>query len=86
MPVVSIEAVALEGVGLHAVVVPSAKSVKIRALGEFLELLWGLVEVEDLFDAVIVLANVVFVLENSESSVDLVLKSVVHFFFFNLFL
>ena len=81
VPVVSIEAVALEGVRLHAVVVPGAKSVEIGALSEFLELLWGLVEVEDLLDAVIVLANIVFVLENAESSVDLVLKSVVHFSF-----
>ena len=80
VPVLHFEALTLEGVGLHALVVIGAHSVKIFSLGQLLELLWGLVEIEEFFNAVIMVTNVVAVLENSKSSVDLILKSEVHFF------
>ena len=80
LPIEGLETVALESVSLHAVVIISANSVQVGALGKLLELLWGLVEAKDFFDTVVVLTHVVFVLENAKRSVDLVLESVVHFF------
>jgi len=80
VPVLHFEALALESVGLHALVVIGANSVKILSLRQLLELFWGLVEIEDFFNAVIMVTNVVAVLENSKSSVDLILICEVHFF------
>ena len=80
LPVIGFEAFALEGISLHAVVVPSANGVQVGALSQFGKLLGRLVQREDLLHAVVVLANVVLVLKNTKSSFDLVLESLIHFF------
>ena len=78
VPVLHFESLAGERVVLHALVVPRANRVQIGALSKRLELLGSLVHGEDLLDAVVVVAHVVAVLENTEGTVDLILESVVH--------
>ena len=75
MPVLHFETLALERVLLHALVVECANGVQVGALGELLELLGRLVQLEHLFDAVVVLAHVVLVLVDAESTVDLILEA-----------
>ena len=62
-----------ECVLLHFHVVIGADEVDVRLLSELLELLLGGVEVEDLPDAVEVLAHVVLVGVDVQCSVDLIL-------------
>jgi len=78
VPVFHFESLTGERVVLHALVVPRANRVQIGALGKLLELLGSLVHGENLLDTVVVVAHVVAVLENSEGTVDLIFKSVVH--------
>ena len=80
VPVIGCETFALEGIGLHAVVVPGANGVQIGALSQFGQLLGRLVQRENLLHAVEVLANVVLVLKNTKSSFNLILESLIHFF------
>ena len=86
VPVFHFESFILEGVTLHALVVESADGVEIGSLGKLLELLWGLVEIEKLFNAVVVLTNIVLMVEDAKGAVDLFLEAVVHFLFVNLLL
>lgn len=83
VPVVHVQTLALESVLLHALVVIGADCVQVRALGQLLQLLGCLVETEDLFDAVVVLAYVVPVVKYAQSPVDLVLEAVIHFINYN---
>ena len=68
------ETLALESSLLHSVVVEGADGVEIFSLLERLELLNAVVHGEHLLHAVVVLAHVVAVLENSKSPVDLILE------------
>lgn len=79
MPVVHVKTLASHSVGLHALVVPGADSVEVGPLSELLELLRGLVEAENLLDAVIVVTHVVLVLVHTKSPVDLILETELHF-------
>lgn len=82
VPVVHFESFAGESVRLHALVVPGAEGVQIVSLLKLLELLGSLVHIEDLLDAVEVLADVLLVQTHADSTFDLVLKTVIHFLFF----
>ena len=84
--VLHFESFAAKSIVLHALVVPSADSVKVRSFAKSLELLGGLVKIKKLLDAVIVLTNVVTMLKDAERSVDLVLETVLHFSLLNFLL
>lgn len=80
VPVVHVETFALERVLLHALIVVGANCVQVGSLSQLLQLLGRLVQTEHLFDAVVVFAHIVPVLENAQRTVDLVLKSLTHFY------
>ena len=86
MVVLHFETLTAQSIVLHALVVPSADSVKVWPFAKSLELLRGLVQIEKLLDAVIVLTNVVTMLEDAERSIDLVLETVLHFSLLNFLL
>ena len=71
-----------EGEGLHSVVVEGADGVEVGAGCQLLQLLLGVVQIEDLLDAVEVLADVVLVNADAQSLVDLPLHILI--FVFNL--
>ena len=60
-----------EGPLLHSVIVKGADGVNVWAGSKLLELFLGVVEIEDLLDAVEVLADVVFVNADTQCLVDL---------------
>ena len=72
--ILDFESLSLDGVLLHFVVVVSANCVKIVSLLQLLKHLNAVVHLEHLLNAVVVVAHVVAVLENSKCSVDLILK------------
>ena len=75
VPVLHFETFALQSGFLHAIVIERADGVQIGALSKLLELLWGLVEFEHLLHTVVVLANVVLMLVDAKSSIDLILET-----------
>ena len=79
VPVVHVKALAGECIRLHALVVPGADRVKVGPISELLELLRGLVDAEDLFDAVEVVTDIVPVLAHTKCPIDLVLEAELHF-------
>ena len=80
VPVVHVETFALERVLLHALIVEGADCVQVGSLSQLLQLLGCLVQTEHLFDAVEVFAHVVSVLEYAQCTVNLVLKTLTHFY------
>ena len=76
--VLHFEALALQGVLLHTLVIESANRVHVGASSQLLELLRGLVQLKDLLHTVVVLTHIVLVLKNAESAVDLILKAELH--------
>ena len=70
------EAVALESKLFHLEVVVRTDRVQVRSLSQLLELLWGLVHIEYFLDTVEMVSDVVLVLKNLQSAMNLVF---VHF-------
>ena len=66
-----LETLSLKSVSLHLVVVEGADSVDIRSCGQLLQELLGVIQFEDLLEAVEVLSNVVLVLVDTNGLVDL---------------
>ena len=72
MIVLVLKAIALQGILFHFVVVESANCVQVGQFLEVLQLLFGLVKVKNALDTVEVIAHVVFVLEHTQSSFNLI--------------
>jgi hypothetical protein len=65
------EPMSLQGVLFHLLIVKSANCVEVRASSKLLQLLLGVVQLEDLLDTVVVLSHVVPVLVHSQCLVNL---------------
>ena len=72
MIVLVLKAIALQGILFHFVVVKSAHGIQIWQFLEVLQLFLGLVKIKNAFDAVEVVTHIVFVLEHTQGSFNLV--------------
>ena len=73
MVVFEVKTCSVESIVLHSLVVPCADSVDVRSSQQFGELFFSLILIKDVLNTVVVFTHIVFVLENSKCTVDLVL-------------
>merc|ERR1712127_630959 len=72
--VLILETLSIKCVLLHFVKIEGAYCVQIGLLAKSGKMLFGIVEVEHLLDAEVVLANIILVLKDTECSLDLILE------------
>lgn len=69
-----LESFSLHSILFHFVIVKSANRIQIWKFLQFFELLFGFVKIKDTFNAIEMLSDIVFVLVDTKSSLDLILE------------